>query len=127
MPSELLTKDERTLPPPAQTTTVADEELREVARKQVDRVRRLKMHVAAYVVGLILLTPVWALTQWATSGAFERWSTDHSQPGDWEPWIAYVALGWGLVVAIIALKTYFGRPTSEAEIDREIERMRSRR
>ena len=60
MPSELLTKDERTLPPPAQTTTVADEELREVARKQVHRVRRLKMHVAAYVVGLILLTPVWA-------------------------------------------------------------------
>ena len=52
---------------------------------------------------------------------------DHSQPGDWEPWIAYVALGWGLAVAIIALKTYFGRPTSEAEIERELERMRSRR
>jgi 2TM domain len=125
VPSELLTKNEQTPMPAAKVVT--DSELREAARRQVERVRRLKMHVAAYVVGMILLTPIWALTQWATSGSFERWSTDHSQPGDWEPWIVYVALGWGLVVAIIALKTYFGRPTSEAEIDREVERMRSRR
>jgi H+/Cl- antiporter ClcA len=100
---------------------------RECARRHLERVRRLKLHVAAFVVGMIVLTPVWALTQWQTSGGFERWSTDHSHPGDWEPWILYVALVWGLVVAIVALKVYFDRPTTEAEVDREVRRLRSPR
>ena len=47
-------------------------------------------------------------------------------PGDWEPWILYVALIWGLVVGIAALKAYFDRPTTEAEVDREIRRLRAR-
>jgi hypothetical protein len=45
---------------------------REWARRHLERVRRLKLHAAAFVVGMIVLTPVWALTQWQTSGGFER-------------------------------------------------------
>jgi H+/Cl- antiporter ClcA len=90
---------------------VSADQDREWARHHLERVRRLKLHVAAFVVGMVVLTPVWALTQWQTSGGFERWSTDHSHPGDWEPWILYVALVWGLVVAIAALKVYVDRPT----------------
>ena len=124
---DLLTKDERTAPAPFAQRTAADDELRATVRKHLERVRRLKLHVAAYLVGMLVLTPVWALTQWETSGGFQRWSTDHSRPGDWEPWIAYVALGWGLIVAINALKVHFDRPTSEDEIAREIGRLESRR
>ena len=47
------------------------------------------------------------------------------QPGDWDPWILWVALIWALVLAIFALKTYFDRPTREGEIDREVRRLRS--
>jgi len=121
--AEVLTKNGRTT---SQSVPIApDDELRAFARKHVERVRRLKLHVAAFVLGMIVLTPFWALVEWQSNGAFERWS-DNSQPGDWEPWILYVGLVWGLVVGINALKVYFDRPPTEAEIDREVERLVSR-
>jgi hypothetical protein len=123
MPVELLTTNES--PAPAAATATADAELREWARKHVERVRRVKLHVAAYLLGMAVLTPVWALVEWQDNGAFERWS-DNSQPGDWEPWILYVALAWGLFVAVAALKAYFDRPTTEAEVDRELRRLTER-
>jgi H+/Cl- antiporter ClcA len=122
MPTDVITENGKA--PETTARAAPDDELRTIARKQVERVRRLKLHVTAYVVGMVVLTPVWAITQWQTSGGFERWSSDHSQPGDWEPWILPVALVWGLIVAIYALKVYFDRPATDAEIDRELRRLR---
>jgi hypothetical protein len=122
MPAELLTKNGQVT---SQPTSVAEDVFREFARKRIERVRRAKMHVAAYLLGMIVLTPIWALVEWQDNGGFERWSNE-GNPGDWEPWILYVALIWGLVVAIMALRAYFDRPATEAEIDREVERLRSR-
>ena len=49
-------------------------------------------------------------------------------PGDWDPrWILVVGGVWALVVAIFAVRVAFERPTTEAEIDRELERIISRR
>jgi hypothetical protein len=127
LPAELLTKDERPASPPIATSTSRDDELRQWARMHVERVRRLKLHVAAFVLGMVVLTPVWALAEWQDNGGFKRFDfSDDGTPGDWEPWILYVALIWGMVVAIMALKTYFDRPTTEAEIDREVKRLTSR-
>jgi H+/Cl- antiporter ClcA len=122
MPTDVVTENGKASD--TATRTRREDELRTIARKHVERIRRLKLHVSAYVVGMIVLTPVWALTQWQTSGGFQRWSSDHSQPGDWEPWILPVALVWGLIVAIYALKVYFERPATDAEIDRELRRLR---
>ena len=72
-----------------------------------------------------MLTPLWALIEWQDNGGFERWS-GNSNPGDWEPWILYVAVGWGLFVAITALGVHFDKPTTEAGIDRELRRLDSR-
>jgi hypothetical protein len=36
-------------------------------------------------------------------------------------------LGWGFLVALVVLKTYFRRPTTEAEIEREMTRLASGR
>jgi hypothetical protein len=74
----------------------------------VDRVNRLKFHVAAWVLGMVLLTPLWALIEWQDNGGFERWS-DNGQPGSWEPWSLYVGGIWALVVAGLALRIYLGR------------------
>jgi hypothetical protein len=123
--TELLTTNERKLSAPIPAAAGPDDELRAFARKHLERVHRLKLNIAAYVLGMVVLTPVWALVEWQSNGGFQRWSSN-SQPGDWEPWILYVALIWGLVVAIMALKVYFDRPATEAEVDREIERLRSR-
>ena len=99
-------------------------ELRRFARRRLERVRRLKFHVAAWVLGMLVLTPLWALIEWQDNGSFERWS-NNSRPGDWEPWILYIGGVWALVVATLALHVYFERPATEAEIDRELERLRS--
>lgn len=124
MPAEMLTKNERPLSQPTPLTSVPDDELRQWARAHVERVRRLKLHVAAFVLGMIALTPLWALVEWQDNGGFKRFDfSDDGTRGDWEPWILYVALIWGLVVAIAALKAYFDRPTTEAEIDRELDRL----
>ena len=123
MPAELLTSEQRA-PSPAAGRTAQDDHLREWARTHVERVHRLKLHVAAFVLGMAVLTPIWALVEWQANGGFERWSDD-SNPGDWEPWILYVALVWVLVLGIMALRTYLDRPATEAEIDRQVERLRS--
>ena len=56
MPTEMLAKNE----PNASPSVSPDDELRDWARKHVQRVHRLKLHVAAYVFGMIVLTPAWA-------------------------------------------------------------------
>jgi hypothetical protein len=121
VPVKLLTRNERTASPP---TPTPDDELCKWARQHVERVHRFKLHVGAFVFGMVVLTPVWLLVEWQDNGAFKHWSSS-GNPGDWEPWILYVALIWGLVVGIDALKTYFDRPTTEAEVHREIRRLHS--
>ena len=126
MPAEMLTKNERVASQPVLATTAPEDELRKWARQHIERVHRLKLHIAAFVLGMIVLTPIWVLAEWQSNGGFERWS-DNSNPGDWEPWILYVALGWGLFVLVSGLKVHFDRPTTEAEVDREVLRVKTGR
>ena len=124
MPAEMRTENERTASQIAPATSPQDDELRTWARRHVERVHRLKRDVAVFMLGMVALSAVWALVQWQDNGAFEHFS-DGDNPGDWEPWILYVVVIWGFFLAVAALKTYFDRPTTEAEIDRQIERLRS--
>jgi len=101
----------------------ADNELRRIARRRLERIRRLWFHAAAWVLGMIVVTPLWALIEWQDNGGFERWSAN-SRPGDWEPWILYVGGVWALVIAVFALRVYLDRPT-EAKIDAEAHRLRT--
>jgi hypothetical protein len=124
MPAEVDREvDRQKLHPTAKNVRTA--ELRRFARSRLERIRRLRFHVAAWVLGLIVLTPLWALIEWQDNGGFERFS-NNSQPGNWEPWILYVGGIWALAIAVFALQTYFERPTTEAEIERELKRLRSR-
>ena len=73
--------------------------------------QRLKFHVAAWLFGMIVLTPLWALIEWQDNGGFERWS-GNSQPGDWDPWILAVGGIWALaVVGIFVARRTFGPAT----------------
>jgi 2TM domain len=119
VPAEMLTKNDRG----AQDALPSrEDDLRYWARRHVERVRRVKLHIAAFLLGMCVLTPVWALVEWNDHGGFQSWGND-GMPGEWEPWILYVALIWGLIVGIVALKTYFDRPATEGEIEREIRRL----
>lgn len=67
--------------------------VRPTADPGVLRMQRLKFHVAAWLLGMVVPTPLWALVEWQDNGSFERWS-NNSQPGDWDPWILVVGGIW---------------------------------
>ena len=109
MSTEMLTRHE----PASQTPPPTDQdELRVVARRQVKRVRRLKVNAAAWVLGTILLTTLWVLAEWQANGGFEHIGNS-GNAADWNPtpWALAVGL-WGLIVGIMALRVYFERPST---------------
>ena len=126
MPTEMLTKDERRAAqtPSLPAVLTEKDEFVAAAGKQAKRMRRLKIHVAAWVLGSTLITGLWALTQWQANGAFEHFGSHEGNPGDWNPTLWALAVGpWGLFVGIKALRVYFERPTTEAEVDLEVSRL----
>jgi hypothetical protein len=104
------------------TGATADAELRRFARSRLERIGRLKFHVGAWVLGMIVVTPLWALIEWQDNGGFERFG-DGGQPGEWEPWIFYVVGIWAFVVAIFALWAYVARTAKGVEIERVGQRL----
>jgi hypothetical protein len=75
------------------------------------RTQRLKFHAAAWLFGLVVLTPLWALIEWQDNGGFERWS-DNGRPGDWDPWILTVAGIWALaILGLFAVRHVLERST----------------
>ncbi len=125
MPTETLPRPQELTSEKTQTESSADGELREWARKHVERVHKLKRDLAIFLLGMATLTGIWALVEWQDNGGFQRLS-DNGNPGDWEPWILYVALVWGFFLVLDVLKVYFDRPATEAEIDRTVRHIRSR-
>ena len=67
-----------------------EDQLHEWASKHVRQVHKLQLNLAAYVVGMAVLTCIWVMTQWSDNGAFERLDFNpEGAPGAWEPWILY--------------------------------------
>jgi hypothetical protein len=85
--------------------------VRPTADRRVLRSQRLKFHAAAWLFGMVVLTPLWALIEWQDNGGFERWS-DASRPGDWDPWVLVVGGVWAMsVVGLVAVRWARERPT----------------
>lgn len=123
MPTETIVEIGRTATPVTAASTEEDE-LRAWARKHVERVHRLQRDALAYVLGMVALTAIWVLVEWQDNGAFERLSNGNN-PGDWDPWILYVALIWGFFLALDAIRVRFDRPATEAEVERHVRRLSS--
>jgi hypothetical protein len=87
---------------------MAEEEsdLREEAKKRLNKKRDLGAHLVAYVVINAMLVSIWAMTG---AGYF---------------WPAWVLFGWGVGVVLNVWDVYFRRPVTEHDIQREIERLR---
>lgn len=84
-------------------------ELRRFAYRRLEGGRQLKFHAGAWVLGMVVITPINVLIEWQDNGAFERVSGD-SQPGSWDPWILAIGGIWALVIAALALRVYLDRP-----------------
>ncbi len=129
MPTETVTTNERLAPEalPQIVRARDDEPLRKLALKHLEHVRKLKLYASAYVLGLIVLTPVWIATEYMAADGWPERLSANGNPGDWDPWILWVALVGGFLVAVAALRAYFGRPATEADIEREVERLKASR
>jgi hypothetical protein len=103
---------------------MADAKVRRPARVRLERIGRLKFHFAAWALGMVVLTPLWALIEWQDNGGFERFS-GNGEPGNWEPWIFYVGGIWAFVIALFALYVYLARPETDAVVER-LRRLRPR-
>jgi hypothetical protein len=130
VPTETLPKNERVAPEalPEIVRKREDEALRKLALQHLERIRKFKLSLAVYVLSLVVLTPVWIVTQYEQADGWpEHLSTRSRYAGDWDPWILWVALIGAAVVAIFAFRAYFERASTEAEIEHEIERLKSTR
>jgi formate-dependent nitrite reductase membrane component NrfD len=115
-------KPEQRGSPPARVP-IADADLEAATRRQVRRVRRLKLNVTAWGLGTILLTAAWIAHEWQANGAFARLAHE-GNAGDWNPTLwALVVLVWGLVVGSMAIRVHFERPPTAAAVDREADRL----
>lgn len=130
MPTDTLDTNER--PTPEQVRSRGpdsrDDELRKLAIRRLEHVRRFKLYLSVYVLSLLVLTPVWAITQYESQDGWpQHLSTRSRYPGDWDPWIIWVALVGGVVVAVAGLRAYWiDREITEADIEREVERLKAR-
>jgi hypothetical protein len=74
---------------------------------------------------MLVLTPVWIITQYESSpGWIKHLSSRSRYPGDWDPWLIWVALGGAFLVALAGFRAYFEQPETEIDVQREIERLK---
>jgi len=130
VPTETVTTNERVASEavPGIVRSRDDETLRKLALRHLEHVRKFKLYLSVYVLSMLVLTPVWIVTQYETAdGWLKHLSSRSRYPGDWDPWIIWVALIGAFLVAIAGFRAYFDRPTTEADVEREVERLKSTR
>jgi hypothetical protein len=128
VPTGLVTRNGQGTPTGIAPVAPARDEsaLRKLAEQHLERVRRFKLGLAVYAVTMVALTPVWIVTQYETADGWPKHLSSRSRyPGDWDPWLIWVGVVGAVIVAIMGLRAYFDRPTTEVDVDREVERLKS--
>ena len=104
-----------------------DDAWRTLAQRHLEHVRKFKLYVFVYLLSMVVLTPTWIITQYESSpGWLEHLSSRSRYPGDWDPWLIWVALGGLVLVAVAGYRVYADRTDSPAAIEREVERLKTR-
>ena len=127
MPIEMLTRTSAAPPDSSGHHSEPDDEgLRKLALRQPSSTcRSSELYLSIYVLSMLVPTPVWIVTQYDVAGLARPPELKVALRGDWDPWLIWVALIGAVLVAIAGYRAYFDRPTTEADVDREVERLRS--
>jgi hypothetical protein len=102
-----------------------EQQVRQMAIKQIEQERRFHKHVVSYAMVSILLLIVWAISEynnangWPTDGFSESSGTPHV----WNIWIVYPVVVMAALLAIEAWNTYRKKPITEQEIRRHMDRL----
>jgi hypothetical protein len=141
MPVATPTKDESPAPEgvPGMVEPQGEDTLRRLATERIHRLRRFKVHLIAFVLGMPILGAVWVLSEYYEEHTWpSRFASAPDVAGTWDPWFFFVAGIWFIILAIHALRAYLGppigplgryirRPIAKAELDREVERLKTHR
>ncbi len=116
--------DDRPALSDSNVTDSATQQAREQAVKQIERRRRYWTRTAVSTVGMILLTAIWAISEYHNAGGWPtRGFSQSSGIHDvWNIWIIYPAIAWAFLTTAFGLDVYLRRPISENKIQREMER-----
>jgi len=125
MPTEQITNNRPPVIDSAPTPTERDQSIRDLAIKQLERRRRFLAHAVGTAVATVILVIVWATTEYNNAGGWPShgFSQSSSIPHVWNIWIIYPVIGLALILAINAWRTYYEKPISENEIQREMNRL----
>lgn len=84
----------------------SDEELRTLALKRIKEKREFWQHLVSYVIVNAALVGIWAI---GDRGYF---------------WPGWVMFGWGIGLVFHAWNTFFARPISESDVEREMRKLK---
>lgn len=102
---------------------------REQAIEQIQRRRRFWRTTGLSAVGMVVLTIIWATSEYHNASGWPTAGFSQSSGGlhEWNYWILYPAAAWVFITAAHAWSVWANKPISESEIEREISRRSSRR
>jgi hypothetical protein len=103
----------------------SDIELRKIAIERITRRRRFQLHAAAHLIGCMFLIVVWAVTEYQNAGGWPTGFRTGRMNHDWDPWIIYPLIAGTLAVVTHGWVAFRSEPTTERDIMREVERLRS--
>jgi len=109
------------------TEHVPEDRLRSLALDRIRRRRNFRVHLAAHLLGSLFLIVVWAITEYNNAGGWPTGFRTGRMNHDWDPWIIYPLIGGTIAVAVHAWIAFGREPATEAEVEREIERLRAER
>ncbi len=108
--------------------SLEDKALRKLAVQHLENIRKFKRYLSVYLISMLVLTPIWVITQYEQAdGWLQHLSSRSRYPGDWDPWLIWVGLIGAFIVALAGYRAYFDRPETEADIEREVERLKTTR
>ncbi len=103
-----------------------DQQVRQMAIKEIEQERSFHKHVVEYAVISVVLVIAWVISEynnadgWPSKGFSESSGTPHV----WNIWIVYPVVVLGALLAIEAWKTYRKRPITEQEVRRHMDRLK---
>ena len=124
MPTQQITNG----PPPVVEPKVPvrdEDEIRELAVKQIERKRRFQMRAFGGTAASVVLVIIWAMTEysnahgWPTNGFSQSSGIYHV----WNYWIIYPLVVIAVAIAVDAWNTFRRKPISESEIRHEMDRL----
>ncbi len=102
-----------------------DQQVREMAIKEIEQERRFHRHIFEYAIISIVLVIAWVISEynnadgWPSKGFSESSGTPHV----WNIWIVYPIVVFGALLAMEAWKTYRKKPITEQEVRRHMDRL----